>query len=92
MVACLASIGNCKVCEMGRNDLCIMCSPGYYLFNNVCIQNCTDGFIAYENVCVLREIQNCAVHHLLTVTEPLIINYALLSTSDPYLYYINAGV
>lgn len=40
MQLCVNSINYCKICFTGRTDICILCSPGTYLLNNVCYNQC----------------------------------------------------
>lgn len=40
---CYANIKNCKACSPGRDDICILCNPGFINHNNTCIQACPNG-------------------------------------------------
>ena len=54
LTQCYTSIPNCKACSPGRNDICILCNPGYFIHNNTCITACPNGTIPYNGqVCIL---------------------------------------
>lgn len=53
MTTCLSNVINCKVCFPNRNDICILCLQGFYIYNNSCITGCPSGMIPYQNTCIL---------------------------------------
>lgn len=87
MTLCYASVSNCQVCIPQSNQICIVCSPGFRIYNNTCIQTCPAGLIAYENTCVLMEIVNCSVPHLRSSHKQAVITSQAMDNSESYKYY-----
>jgi hypothetical protein len=88
MTLCAPTISNCQVCVPHRNDVCIVCNVGYFIYNNTCIQQCPTPLIKYENTCILPEIVNCSVPHLLSIRKHAVITLKAMTASEAYKYYI----
>lgn len=88
MNLCVSNVANCLVCTRLSRDLCVLCQPGFKIYNNTCLRTCPNGLITYENTCILSEIENCEVSHILTDRIPITVNRTTLLNNIPYSYYI----
>jgi hypothetical protein len=57
MNLCIQNIPNCKTCPYQANyntAVCLLCLPGFYLYNNTCVSQCPTNFTVYQNLsCIL---------------------------------------
>lgn len=56
MTLCLTTVANCKICIPHSVGACSVCSSGFLLYNNTCINQCPAGLIPYMQTCILPEI------------------------------------
>lgn len=53
MALCYQNVPNCQICIPQSNQICVLCQPGMYIYNNTCISVCPKGLIPYDNTCIL---------------------------------------
>lgn len=52
MTLCYQNVPNCQICIPHSNQICVLCQPNYYIYNNTCLTSCPQGLTPHDNTCI----------------------------------------